>query len=230
MNRDMNDGSNQAPRASPPNSEAGGIPDPESAGNLELGRLIKFLRQARRASLRDVAATAHCSASFLSMIEHGQISPSVRSLRRICDALATTPSDLLRPEVPTPDPVVVRRSEAKGRVIMRWEKAMAQLLLPPETNCQFTLMVTKVKPGGQTSFRISSKPLPELHLVIRGRPTFFVNDSSIELRAGDSIYFDLTRPHKVVNGTRTMVELLAINPSGFHLIDDLEGNHFPAEG
>jgi mannose-6-phosphate isomerase-like protein (cupin superfamily) len=180
-------------------------------------------------SLRVLASGARCSASFLSMIEQGRISPSVRSLKRICEGLDTTVSDLLRPAEATPDPVVIRRSEVKGKAIMRWDRAVARLLLPKELNCQFTLMVVTVKPGGQTSYRISGHPLPEVHLVLRGRPTFLVNDKSIELKPGDCVYLDLTRPHKVVNRTRATVEILLINASQFRLISDLEGNSFPAE-
>jgi mannose-6-phosphate isomerase-like protein (cupin superfamily) len=123
----------------------------------------------------------------------------------------------------------MRRSEAKGRVIMKWDRAVARLLLPSNINCQFTLMMMTVQPGGQTSLRISDHPLPEVYFVVRGNPTFLVNDTSIDLRAGDYVYLDLTRPHKVVNRTRATVEILLINASRFRLISDLEGNDFPSD-
>jgi mannose-6-phosphate isomerase-like protein (cupin superfamily)/DNA-binding XRE family transcriptional regulator len=180
-------------------------------------------------SLRDLARAARCSASFLSMIEHERISPSLRSLGSICAGLDTTVSDLLRPAEAASDPVVVRASDEKGQVVMRWDRAVARMLLPPELNCQFTLMVTTIKPGGETSLRISPHPLPEVHMVLRGSPTFLVDEMQIELRAGDCVYLDLTRPHKVLNRTRSTVRVLAINPSQFRLINDLEGNRFPVD-
>jgi transcriptional regulator with XRE-family HTH domain len=201
-------------------------PDAVGTGNAELGRSIKLRRSARGLSLRVLASRARCSASFLSMIEQGRISPSVKSLKRICEGLDTTVSDLLRLDEPAPEPIVVRRSEAKGRVIMKWDRAVARLLLPSNINCQFTLMMMTVKPGGQTSLRISDHPLPEVHFVLRGNPTFVVNDTNIDLKAGDYVYLDLTRPHKVVNRTRATVEILLINASRFRLISDLEGNEF----
>ena len=163
------------------------------------------------------------------MVEQGSISPSVRSLRRIGDALGSSLSDLLRLEEDAAEPRVVRRSDARGRVVMRWEKAVARLLLPPEINCQFTLMLTTVKPGGQTSLRASARPLPEVHVVMRGRPTLIVSGGSVELVPGDCVYFDLTRPHKLVNRSRSSVEVLAINASQFRLINDLEGNTFSSQ-
>jgi len=207
-------------------AEAGAAP----RGSPELGQALRMHRLQRRLSLRSLAKAARCSPSFLSMIEQGGISPTVRSLQSICDALGTTVSDLLRPAAFAPDPVVVRRAESKGRVIMRWDKAISRLLLPPEANCQFTLMLTTVKPGGQTSFRVSPVPLSEVHMVMKGRPTFVVDGANIEVRPGDYVYFDLTRRHKIVNKTRSTVEVLAINASRFHLIEDLEGNRFPVEG
>jgi transcriptional regulator with XRE-family HTH domain len=202
---------------------------PGAGAPVGLGRLLKLRRLERGMSLRKLAGVAGCSASFLSMIEQERISPSLRSLGRICAGLDTSVSDLLRPAEADAEPVVVRRAETRGNVVMRWDRAVARMLLPPEINCQFTLMVTVIKPGGETSLRISPHPLPEVHLVLRGNPTFLVDETRIDLHAGDCVYLDLTRPHKVVNPTRSTVKILAINPSQFHLINDLEGNRFPSK-
>jgi len=67
-------------------------------------------------------------------------------------------------------------------------------------------------------------------MVLKGRPTFVVDGANIEVWPGDYVYFDLTRRHKIMNKTRSTVEVLAINASRFHLIEDLEGNRFPVEG
>src|SRR3954447_12958084 len=61
--------------------------DEKSAADLELGQRIRSIRKAKQLSLRTVSADAGVSEGFLSQVERGKASPSVASLRRICQAL-----------------------------------------------------------------------------------------------------------------------------------------------
>ncbi len=54
---------------------------------LQLGPRIRALRQARRLTLRDVAARAGVTESFLSQVERDVASPSIATVGRIARAL-----------------------------------------------------------------------------------------------------------------------------------------------
>jgi transcriptional regulator with XRE-family HTH domain len=62
-----------------------------------IGEKLRFIRQQRQMSLRELADKADVSASMLSQIETGKAYPSVRSLYNIADALAV-PVDYFFPD------------------------------------------------------------------------------------------------------------------------------------
>jgi transcriptional regulator with XRE-family HTH domain len=56
----------------------------------QVGELVRELREARRLSVRALAAQAGFSPSFISQVENEQASPSIASLERIATALGVT--------------------------------------------------------------------------------------------------------------------------------------------
>jgi transcriptional regulator with XRE-family HTH domain len=197
---------------------------PSSTSFSEVGRTLKRLRRAQRLSLRELAERAGVSPSFLSQIELEQVSPTVKSLEKICRALETRLSDFLRPEPAIPQPIVVRHAGQESRVAMRWSKGTLQHLLPADAQNQFTVLVLTLQPGGRTAKRADRISLKELGVVMRGRLLFQTDTTSIELKAGDSIYFDLIVPHEWKNKGRTRAEVLLVNPHFFHLFEQEEEN------
>lgn len=79
-----------------------------------LGSAIRERRLRRSLSLVDLALRADLSQPFLSQVENGRAHPSLLSLRRIAEALETTPQALFEGPVGAgPNPTVVRASEVR---------------------------------------------------------------------------------------------------------------------
>jgi len=60
------------------------------------GQALRSLRTKRKWSQTDLALRADVDRNYISLIELGKNSPSVRLLFRLCDALNTSPADLLK--------------------------------------------------------------------------------------------------------------------------------------
>ncbi len=60
------------------------------------GQALRSLRTKRKWTQTDLALRADADRNYVSLIELGRNSPSVRMLFRLCDALDVTPSDLLK--------------------------------------------------------------------------------------------------------------------------------------
>ena len=60
------------------------------------GQALRSLRTRRKWSQTDLALRADVDRNYISLIELGRNSPSVRLLVRLCDALNTSPADLLK--------------------------------------------------------------------------------------------------------------------------------------
>ncbi len=60
------------------------------------GQALRNLRTKRKWTQTDLALRADVDRNYVSLIELGRNSPSVRLMFRLCDALDITPSDLLK--------------------------------------------------------------------------------------------------------------------------------------
>jgi DNA-binding XRE family transcriptional regulator len=61
-----------------------------------LGQTLRSLRAKRKWSQEVLALRADVDRNYISLIELGRNSPSVRMLFRLCDAFDITPSDFLK--------------------------------------------------------------------------------------------------------------------------------------
>ena len=73
------------------------------------GQALRNLRTKRKWTQTDLALRADVDRNYVSLIELGRNSPSVRMVFRLCDALDITPSDMLK------DVERRMRVQAKGR-------------------------------------------------------------------------------------------------------------------
>lgn len=71
------------------------------------GQALRSLRTRRKWSQTDLALRADVDRNYISLIELGKNSPSVRMVFKLCEALDTLPSDLIKE--------VERRLKASGR-------------------------------------------------------------------------------------------------------------------
>ena len=60
------------------------------------GQALRSLRTKRKWTQTDLALRADVDRNYVSLIELGRNSPSVRLMFRLCDALDITPSDMLK--------------------------------------------------------------------------------------------------------------------------------------
>ena len=84
-------------------------------GWSRLGGAIRERRLRRSLSLVGLAALAELSQPFLSQIENGRARPSLLSLRRIAEALDTTPQALFEGPLHAPhEPTIVRARDVQA--------------------------------------------------------------------------------------------------------------------
>lgn len=70
----------------------GKVLEPDQA----FGQALRHLRTKRKWTQTDLALRADVDRNYVSLIELGRNSPSVRMMFRLCDALDIAPSDMLK--------------------------------------------------------------------------------------------------------------------------------------
>lgn len=95
-----------------------------------LGGAIRRRRLCRSLSLVDLASLAELSQPFLSQVENGRARPSLLSLRRIAQALGTTPQALFESTgETTARPTIVRAGDVPSVAIAGSDAGTCRLLL-----------------------------------------------------------------------------------------------------
>jgi transcriptional regulator with XRE-family HTH domain len=182
-------------------------------GRVDLGERLRAIRLLRRRTLKDVALAAGVSESFLSQLERGRTSASVASLQRLAAALGIEVSDLFASDG-LPRPSVLRR-EARQPVV--WGHLGRKALLTPKPFHSLEVVAAEFDPGGSTGDEpYTHGDSEELLLVVVGRVHFQLGTEVYDLRAGDSVHYRSSTPHRVSNPTEEPAEVLfVISPPSY---------------
>ncbi len=151
-----------------------------------IGDRIRARRTELGMSLRDLAKEVDLTASFLSQIERDQADPSIKSLRKIADALGVPLFYFLADDDDT-NPVV--RRNCRKRLQLPGSTVICELLTP-DVNRKMEMFLVSVDPSQENIAQPLSQPTEEGILVLEGRLCVKLGDEEYELESGDSIYFE----------------------------------------
>lgn len=173
---------------------AGSESSPEALDKL--GARVRYLRQLRRLSIREVAGRAGVSPSFLSQFERGLSDASVGSLRQICQAIGTTPAEIMAPKVLT-DHAVIRSHERVGFEGTAGTRKFPVSSQPSEA---VEVYLGEIDPGVATSDKAYAHgDSVEIVYVLNGKISYEIGSSQIDLESGDSIEHRTSKDHRIVN-------------------------------
>lgn len=177
--------------------------DKTKAG-VALGVKIKAIRKAKELTLMDVAKRCGVSASALSKIENGAISPTYGNLLRIAHGLAVEIGEILAESAP--NVVTARRSVCRrGEGIVysigthSWELVCTDL-----ANKKMQPMIGRVYADsmGETT-GLTSHSGEEVMYVVSGEVILHTEHyEPVRLKAGDCAYFDSTMGHRCLRGSK----------------------------
>ena len=199
-----------------------------AAGVPQVGQRIREERLKRGLSLRALARAVGISASMVSQIETGKSQPSVSTLYAITSALGISVQDVFEAaagSIPELDAMALAVGETSrpttvlqaltdlpdgrlGPVVSEHERQVLILdsgvtwerlgRLPPH-NVDF-LRVTYA-PGGSSSSTgaLMRHPGSEYGVLLRGELVLTLAFEELTLRAGDSVSFESTTPHRYRN-------------------------------
>jgi transcriptional regulator with XRE-family HTH domain len=161
---------------------------------IQIGANIRDLRNAGGITVAALASKADLTKGTVSKIETGKISPPISTLIRIASALGVPLARLMiEPHV---DPPFVLTRNGHGRQITRDGSAFgysyAALALPFRQKRiePFVLTVAPTDPVGR--FQHGGQ---EFIYMLSGTLEITVGEERMQLRPGDSLYFDPTHVH-----------------------------------
>lgn len=159
-----------------------------------IGKRLHRRRTSLELSLRELAEKTDLTASFISQLERGVTSASLKSLQKIADAL-DVPMLYFLAEPASESPVV----RANNRPMMDLDdKRVSYDLLTPDLAGKFEAVIGRIQAGSDNVVRRLSVETEEFIFVLEGALTIGLKDQEYTLNEGDSIYFNGTDLVKLV--------------------------------
>ena len=173
----------------------------EPAMDVAVGRRIRDLRRVRKFSLETVAARTSLSIGFLSQIERGLSSPSLRVLATLADVLGVGIAALFgaSPSADGTSDQVVTRGLQRPELKLWRTGVSKQVLSPASADNKLNLFLGHLEPGGSTGDELYTHDGEEAGLVLDGEMLLTVDSETWSLKTGDSFRFASRRPHRFSN-------------------------------
>jgi transcriptional regulator with XRE-family HTH domain len=169
---------------------------------VNLGPKLRAERTARGLSIQQVAQAAGVTKSFLSKLETDQVSASVATLLRICDAMGVRPGTLFDP----PTANLVRAGEA--RPISLGGEGMVEYLISGDSNEHLMALMSVIEPGGGSGkepYALTSAA--DIIHIKQGRLDVTIEHEIFNMRAGDTLTFQPSKPHAWRNPSTSEVTI-----------------------
>ena len=185
----------------------GAAPPPEP---LNLGERVRQLRKDRGWTLEQAAGQAGLARSTLSKIENGQMSPTYEALKKLAEGLAISVPQLFTP--PSKAQVNGRRTvtksgEGQAQATATYEH---ELLAGELTQKQMLPYRARIRARSPEEFggwvrHDGEEFLYVLTGIVRLYTEFY---EPVDLRRGDSAYYDATMGHNVISVSEEYATIL----------------------
>ncbi|KGE86468.1 MAG: helix-turn-helix domain-containing protein [Phaeodactylibacter xiamenensis] len=178
-----------------------------------IGPKLRAYRKEKELRLVDLSKAAGISSAMLSKIENGRIIPTIPTLFQLISVLGVEPQDffaeineqgkfsgylLVRKENYVP---YVKEESAEG---FQYQSIFEHTL----DNNDFQISIVALEPGNKRP--LVSTAAYEFLYIIDGEIKFHLENTVLDLRKGDSLFFDGRIKHAPFNHQKTQVQYLVI--------------------
>lgn len=176
-------------------------------GRAGLPARLRWLREARNITLRQLGDAAGTSASFISQLERGLTGTTTSTLMRIANALGVSIADLFD-DRPAQTHRVLKRAH---RPVLPMREGCLKSLLSERPVTAFEVYAGEFDVGGSTGEKLYTHGnAHEMLVVLRGTVEVSLGPDRFVLEEGDSIEYPTTTPHRTANLGSSRAEVLWI--------------------
>lgn len=150
-----------------------------------MGEHVRRLRVEAGLSVRTLARQTGFSASFLSQLENGQVSPSISSMERIAGVLGVTLGQFFLTAADGEGGLVVRAADRQA-LSSGWSRAEVAALTVARPTARLEAMLVTLRPGGRSGKHPYPRPHEEFALVLQGEVVLTLGPGEHRLRRGDA--------------------------------------------
>ena len=179
-----------------------------------VGTRIRALRKSKALLLKTIATKTGFSIGFLSQIERGLSSPTLRALMTLADAMQVNLADIIRgATAPLPTAPVITRAADRSSITL-WKSGIRKLALAGgglAAGAPFSMTLLEFAARASSGVELYTHQGEEAGYVLQGRLLLEFSDRRWILEPGDSFHFASDIPHRFENPLRRKVVAVMIN-------------------
>lgn len=173
----------------------------EVSADLQIGERLRTRRRSKSLSLVELSGRVGISVGQLSEIERGLASPSLRTLRTLCQELGISMGWVLGDEG-------ARSEDGESRIITRRDRrrrmdfgarGMVKEIVCGDLNSPLQVLLMEIRPGAGSGGQPYTHKGVEAGLVLSGAISLHVEGETHQLAEGDAFQFESDRPHHFDN-------------------------------
>ncbi|MGK0358395.1 MAG: transcriptional regulator with XRE-family HTH domain [Bradymonadia bacterium] len=168
---------------------------------------LRALRIRFGLSQRELARRAGVTNGAVSMIELGQVSPTVGSLQKLALVMSMTLAQFFAADVSRAEPSFFRASDL---LEIGGDGVSLRLVPPGVAASELQMLRERYAPGTGTGETLLSHEGEKAGVVVAGRICIQVGGRKAELGPGDAYHFDGLIPHRFRNVGTVDCELISV--------------------
>jgi transcriptional regulator with XRE-family HTH domain len=175
---------------------------------IDLGFRLRMVRQRHQLSQRALAKKAGVANASISLIESGNMSPSVSALKRILAGFPMTLAEFFSDELPGVATEVFYRAEALTE-ISGGEGISYRQIGSAKAGHALQILHETYEVGADTGLIMLQHEGEEGAVILSGRLEVTVGEAMRILGAGDAYYFNSHQPHRFRNAGNEVCTLVS---------------------
>ena len=185
----------------------------EPAHDGEIAIRLRVLRTRYGMSQRELARRAGVPNGTISMIEQGQVSPSIASIKKVAAGLSLSLAEFFTIELDSDATIFFAADELEE---LGDEGVSLRLVGKRGAHGKLQVMHERYRPSSDTGAEMLSHAGEEAGVVVRGRIEITVAGQVRVLGPGDAYQFDSRLPHRFRNPGDEVCEIVsACTPATF---------------
>ena len=182
---------------------------------MDVGERLQAIRKLKGLSQRELAKRAGVTNSTISMIEKNSVSPSISSLRKVLSGIPMSMVEFFSVELEAESPAQLVY-KARELIDLSGGAVTMKLVGKSLPNRAIAFLTEVYPPGADTGAEMLTHDGEETGILLEGKLELVVGNEIFILEAGDSYYFESTRPHRFRNPFDAPARLIsAATPSNF---------------
>lgn len=191
-----------------------------SAGNGDLsvmrdiGARLRRLRKVRGLALTELSRRTGLSSGFLSQLERGISSGSIRAFALIAEALDVTLGDIFASVDRSETGFSVTRADQRETVQFPEALAAKDILTRANAGSQLDMYILTMEPGGRSGDKPFTHKGVEAGYILEGGIELVVDGRREILGPGDSFFFESRLSHSYSNAGQVRLRAIWVNYAG----------------